>query len=34
MTKVSFYTPCKHQTMSGFWMFSGGKERDQWYEMG
>ena len=31
---VCFYTPGKHQEISGFLMFSGGIERDQWYEVG
>ena len=29
MTMVSFYTPWKHLTTSGFLMYSGGTERDQ-----
>ena len=29
---VCIYTPWKHQKTSGFLMFSGGIERDQWYE--
>ena len=31
---VSFYTPWKHQKTSGFLIFSGDTEREQWYEMG
>ena len=31
---LSFYTPWKHQKISGFLMFSGGIENDQWHEMG
>ena len=34
MSLASFYTPWKHQKTSGFLMFSGGIERDQWHEMG
>ena len=34
MPLVSFYTPRKHQKTFGFLMFSGGLEKDQWYEMG
>ena len=34
MPLVSFYTAWKHQKTSGFLMFSGGIERDQWHEMG
>ena len=34
MPLVSFYTPWKHQKTSGFLMFSGGIERDQWHEIG
>ena len=30
---VSFYTPKKHQKASGFLMFLGGLERDQWHKM-
>ena len=30
---VSFYTPWKNQKIPGFLMFSGGLEREQWYEM-
>ena len=30
---VSFYTPRKNQKIPGFLMFSGGLEREQWYEM-
>ena len=30
----SFYSPGKHQKTSGFLMFSGGIEKDQWHEMG
>ena len=33
MPLVSFYTPWKQKTR-GFLMFSGGVERDHWYEMG
>ena len=33
MPLVSFYIPWKHQKTSGFLMFSGGIERDQWHEM-
>ena len=33
MSLVSFYTPRKHQQTSAF-VFSGGIERGQWYEMG
>ena len=31
---LAFYTPWKHQKTSGFLMFSGVIERDQWYDMG
>ena len=31
---VSFYTPWKHHKTRGFLMFTGGIERDQWYETG
>ena len=34
MQLVSFYTPWKHEETSGFLIFSGGIERDQWHEMG
>ena len=34
MPMVSFYTPWKHQKTSGFLMFSGAIERDQWHKMG
>ena len=34
MPLISFNIPCKHQKTSDFLMFSGGIERDQWYEMG
>ena len=34
MPLVSFDTVCKHQETSGFQLFSGGIERDQWHEMG
>ena len=30
----SFCNPGKHQKTFDFMMFSGGIERDQWYEMG
>ena len=30
---VSFYAPWKHQQSSGFLIFSGGIERDQWHEI-
>ena len=33
MSLVSFYNPSKHQKTRGFFMFSGGVERDQWHEM-
>ena len=29
---VSFYTPWKHKKTSGFRMFLGGIEKDQWHE--
>ena len=29
----SFYTPWKHEKTSGFMIFSGSIERNQWYEM-
>ena len=32
MPLVSFYTPEKHQKTRGILIFSGGIERDQWYE--
>ena len=31
---VSFYTQCKYQKASDFFMFSGGIKRHQWYEIG
>ena len=31
---ISLYTPWKPQKTSGFLMFSGGLEREQWHEMG
>ena len=31
---ASFYTFLSHQKSSGFLMFSGGIERDQWHEIG
>ena len=34
MPLISFNTPWKHQNTSGFRMFLGGIERDQWHEMG
>ena len=34
MPLVSFYTPCKHQKIKGFLMFSGNIERVQWLEIG
>ena len=34
MPVISFYSPWRHQKTSGFEMFSGGIERDQWHEMG
>ena len=34
MPVISFYHPEKHQKTSGFLMFSGGIERDEWHEMG
>ena len=34
MPLVSFYIPWKHQKTRGFPMFSGDRERDQWYKMG
>ena len=34
MPLISFYTPWKHQRTSGFLMFPGWRERDQWHEMG
>ena len=34
MPLVSFNTPWKHQKTKRFLIFSGGTERDQWYEMG
>ena len=34
MPLFSFYPPCKHQKISGVFVFSGDIERDQWYEMG
>ena len=34
MPLVPLYTPSKHQKTSGFLLFSGGIERDQWHEMG
>ena len=34
MPLVSFYTSWKRQETSGFLMFLGGIEIDQWYEMG
>ena len=34
MPLVSFYTSWKHQKISGFLMFLGGIERDQWHAMG
>ena len=33
MPLASFYTPWKHQKISGFLMVSGGIERDQWHEI-
>ena len=34
MPLIFFNTPLKHQKTGGFLMFSGGKEKDQWHEMG
>ena len=34
MTLVSFCTPWKHEITRGFWICSGGIEKDQWLEMG
>ena len=34
MPLVSFYTPWKQRKNSDYLMFSGGKERDKWHEMG
>ena len=34
MPLVSFYNPWKDQKTSGFLMFLGGIEGDQWHEMG
>ena len=34
MPLVSFDTPWKYQKLSGFLMYLGGIERDQWHEMG
>ena len=34
VTLVSFDTSWKSQKTTGFMGFSGGKERNQWYEMG
>ena len=34
MPLASFYTPWRHQKISGFLMFSGGIERDQWHKIG
>ena len=34
MPLAFFYTPWKHQKTSGFLIFSGGIERDQWHELG
>ena len=34
MPLVFLYTPRKHQKTSGFLIFSGGIERDQWHEIG
>ena len=33
MTLVCLYTPRTHQEISGFLMFSGVLERDQWQEI-
>ena len=33
MPLVPFDTPKKHQKTTGFLMFLGGIERDQWHEM-
>ena len=32
MPLALFYTPLKHHKTSGFLIFSGGMERDQWHE--
>ena len=33
MPLVSFYTSRKYLKISGFLMFSGGLEKDQWHQM-
>ena len=34
MPLVSYYMPWKHEKTFGFFMFSGGVERNQWHEIG